>query len=74
MCTPRLLLAAGFATLIALLPLSVFAASPEGVDQWGDFELTLRGPSEENQFLDVAVFATFTDGALHRELGTTCYS
>jgi len=63
MRTPRLLLAAGVAALIALLPLSAFAAAPESAEQWGIFELELRGPAEGNPFLDVAVSATFTDGA-----------
>jgi hypothetical protein len=63
MRTPRLLLVAGFAVLIALLPLSAFAAAPASVERWGIFELELRGPVEGNPFMDVAVSAMFTDGA-----------
>jgi hypothetical protein len=63
MRTPRLLLAAGFAALIALLSPIVHAAAPESAEQWGIFELELRGPSDGNPFLDVAVSATFTDGS-----------
>jgi hypothetical protein len=32
------------------------------VEQWGHFELTLRGPADGNPFLDVELSATFTQG------------
>lgn len=53
--------------LIAALLLPHLARSAEesgqrAVEQWGMFELALRGPAEGNPFIDVQVGATFTDG------------
>ncbi len=36
--------------------------APETVEQWDVFELTLRGPSEGNPFLEVDLTAEFTNG------------
>jgi hypothetical protein len=56
MRTPRLLL-----TLI--LPFaSLGAAGPAAVEQWGTFEVALKGPADGNPFLDVRLSAVFTDG------------
>ena len=39
------------------------AAAPATVEQWGVFELELKGPAEGNPFTEVRVGAVFTDGA-----------
>lgn len=49
-----LILAAGATT-----PLSFAQASHTAVEQWGLFELTLRGPQEGNPFVDVTLQAQF---------------
>lgn len=38
------------------------AAAPATVEQWGVFELELKGPADGNPFVDVRVGAVFTDG------------
>jgi Domain of unknown function (DUF5060)/Domain of unknown function (DUF5605)/Protein of unknown function (DUF4038) len=48
--------------LLALLLIAnnLFAAGT--IDQWGIFEIELRGPTNGNPFLDVTLSATFTQG------------
>jgi Domain of unknown function (DUF5060)/Protein of unknown function (DUF4038)/Domain of unknown function (DUF5605) len=50
-------LAAGLLSCATTSPL--FAAE---IEQWGLFELTLKGPVDGNPFVDVDLFATFTHG------------
>lgn len=47
-------------TLLAAV--SLRAAAPAAVEQWGLFELTLPGPADGNPFVDVRFGAVFTDG------------
>src|SRR4051794_25953020 len=47
----------------ALLPLlSQSALLADDVEQWGRFELVLKGPSDGNPFVNVELSATFTQG------------
>jgi hypothetical protein len=56
--------------LAASLILGSTAAHAAGtaVEQWGIFELTLKGPAEGNPYVDVRLSATFTNGAITREV------
>src|SRR5215468_11275418 len=45
-----------------LLFAAASTALPAEVEQWGLFELSLRGPSGGNPFVDVELTATFTRG------------
>jgi hypothetical protein len=49
-----------FTLLLAAIRLT---AAPATVEKWGIFELELKGPSEDNPFLEVRFGAVFTDGA-----------
>jgi hypothetical protein len=53
------LCAGGFATL--LLASNLFGAD-RAVEQWGVFEIALKGPTNGNPFLDVKLSAKFTQG------------
>ena len=55
---PSSVLCFRFAILLTLARL----ASAQNVEQWGVFEVALRGPDTGNPFLDVRFSATFTDG------------
>src|SRR5262245_36882656 len=57
MTTTLRLLAAGLLLLTAIA-----ATSAAEVEQWGLFELTLRGPPGGNPFVDVELSATFSQG------------
>ncbi len=49
---------------LLLLVLSSFAFSARAaVEKWGIFELTLKGPTDGNPFVDVRVSAVFTNGS-----------
>src|SRR5262245_39747115 len=51
--------------LITLSPCHLVTLSPvraAEVEQWGMFELTLRGPADGNPFVEVELSATFTHG------------
>lgn len=48
--------------LAALFSSAAPAATPAPVEQWGVFELTLKGPDTGNPFVDVRFSAVFTDG------------
>jgi hypothetical protein len=52
-------------TLILACLVTVFSAQAEitTVEQWGTFELELKGPAEGNPFLDVTLSAAFSNGA-----------
>ncbi len=49
------------------LSLGCLAASAS-VEQWGIYELALKGPAEGNPFVDVRLTATFTDGVRSAEV------
>ena len=61
----------GLATLLAVAisfgvrPAHAAAAT---VEQWGLFEVALKGPADGNPFLDVRLTASFTDGARTHEI------
>ena len=64
-CRSRPLVFAGLAWIF--LALSLRAATPEltqpqTVEQWGLFEVSLKGPSDGNPFTEVRFTATFTNG------------
>jgi hypothetical protein len=40
------------------------AAVADATEQWGIYELALKGPADGNPFMDVRVSATFTNGSL----------
>lgn len=44
------------------LPLAALRAAQTTVEQWGVFEVALKGPSDGNPFTDVRLTANFTDG------------
>lgn len=46
--------------IVGLAAFATFAA--EAVEQWGVYEVTLKGPTNGNPFLDVAFSARFTQG------------
>ncbi|PTT76945.1 hypothetical protein DBR42_26110, partial [Pelomonas sp. HMWF004] len=46
-----------------LLALASAAAPAASVEQWGVFEVELKGPAEGNPFVDVQLTARFSDGA-----------
>jgi hypothetical protein len=48
--------------LLAMTLFFALAPAAHGVEQWGLFELTLRGPADGNPFVDVTLTATFTQG------------
>lgn len=39
------------------------AAESNAVEQWGVFEVTLKGPADGNPFTDVTLSAKFTQGS-----------
>ena len=41
---------------------AALAAGPGTVEQWGIYEIELKGPTNGNPFLDVRFSAAFTDG------------
>src|SRR6516164_1122882 len=41
----------------------VCAAAPDRVEQWGIYEVELKGPSDGNPFLDVMFSAIFSNGS-----------
>ncbi len=43
-------------------------SAPATAEQWGVYELTLKGPAEGNPFVEVRISATFTNGAITREV------
>jgi len=43
-------------------------AAPATVEQWGLYEVALKGPGDGNPFLDVRLTATFTDGERTHEV------
>ena len=49
-------------TLFAAPATLLLAAVQTTVEQWGIFEVALKGPSEGNPFVDVRLTANFTDG------------
>lgn len=49
------------AVVLALLPAHLHAQTPS-VEQWGTFEITLKGPATGNPFVDVSLAAKFTQG------------
>jgi hypothetical protein len=49
-----------FCLTVLLAPVEARAAT--SVEQWGLFEITLKGPSDGNPFVDVALAATFKHG------------
>lgn len=53
---------------LALLLFSTLIATASTVEQWGMFELELKGPAEGNPFVDVRLSAVFTDGTRTREV------
>jgi len=56
-------------TLLCILPARA-APATERVEQWGIFELTLKGPSDGNPFADVRISAEFTNnGKVYRPAG-----
>lgn len=50
-----------FAFFILFAAISTSSAAGK-IEQWGIFEIALKGPSDGNPFLDVRFSATFTDG------------
>jgi hypothetical protein len=52
---------------LALLAVTHLAAARD-VEQWGIFELALKGPADGNPFVDVHLSATFTDGTHKHEV------
>jgi len=50
------------AALLAVLMLAGFPAWAKSVEQWGVFELSLKGPTNGNPFLDAQFSARFTQG------------
>ncbi|MEA3188187.1 MAG: hypothetical protein QOD99_2017 [Chthoniobacter sp.] len=44
------------------------AALAENTEQWGVYEVALKGPGDGNPFLDVRLSATFTDGTHSHEV------
>jgi len=48
--------------LILLTPASVFCSKSHKTEQWGFFEVSLKGPTGGNPFLDVSLEATFSNG------------
>jgi len=42
--------------------------APATAEQWGVYELALKGPSEGNPFVEVRLSATFTNGTVTREV------
>jgi Domain of unknown function (DUF5060)/Protein of unknown function (DUF4038)/Domain of unknown function (DUF5605) len=50
------------AALVAAAALAGHSPAADAVEQWGVFELTLRGPADGNPFLDVTLSARFTHG------------
>ncbi|HVU36419.1 MAG TPA: exo-alpha-sialidase [Opitutaceae bacterium] len=59
---PNFLRLFALAALVFGLALSGRADPAKTVEQWGTFELSLRGPSDGNPFVDVTLSAAFTDG------------
>ncbi|WP_438482581.1 DUF5060 domain-containing protein [Oleiharenicola lentus] len=41
---------------------ALLRAAPTSVEQWGLYEVALKGPADGNPFVDVRLTATFTDG------------
>ena len=59
---PSSLLHRGALLALLLIAKNLFAA--DTVEQWGVYEIALKGPTSGNPFLDVNLSATFTQGAI----------
>ncbi|HEY0956696.1 MAG TPA: DUF5060 domain-containing protein [Roseateles sp.] len=48
--------------VVVMLMLALCSAAAQAVEQWGVFEVELKGPADGNPFIDVQLSARFSDG------------
>ena len=60
-----------FVLTILLTPTARAQTATDGVERWGTYEVTLKGPVEGNPFIDVNLSAEFTHD--EKTIGVGCY-